>query len=582
MPNPYVPPGVTITEAVAAPQVVPSLASSSELVIVGPTLAYQTRTDEITFKGGSYEEKVKLTEHSKKLTGLAEPTKELVQVGAVVTGTGIPAKTVVVAVVEKEVELNNEITAATKEQTVLFEDEPIVLPFLFTLTGSKLETVLSIKSAYNPSEGENEGKGFKSTAYVVNKSAGSINRKNGTGGTFIKPGLTVYVTYTFVPAGFYNPIRLSNLNEVQNRYGNAIEKGAITSPLSLAAQKAFESGAESVICQPLFTTKKAAIEYNSAGYITNAEAPTAKEIAEPATTWETTLLALNLVEVIDLLVPVVGQSMTEITNTVQKEIFNKILGYEQRRNAEEQYIYGVFGEDSTTSVATMAETRKHAESIQSYAGGELAQQNILINTANFGVALPLLGEIEVGGQYMAAAVAGALASRPVASSLTRKGITGFTKVNDPRTSEQKNQDASYGLMVIEQSGQGGIRCRQAISLDNTQGVARQEVSVVRAKFVMVESIRNTLENQIIGQIIADGNSPITVRSAIVGVLSRLQSSGTIIDFETPVCAIASLEPTTITASFSYRPAFTLNYINVVFSLDLSNSAVSLIEQNVAA
>jgi hypothetical protein len=131
-------------------------------------------------------------------------------------------------------------------------------------------------------------------------------------------------------------------------------------------------------------------------------------------------------------------------------------------------------------------------------------------------------------------------------------------------------------MVIEQI-KGQIRCRHAISLDNTHGASRSEVSVVRAKFLMVESVKETLENQIIGQIIADGNSPIIVRSAIVGVLSALQSAGDLVDFATPVVQIASLEPTTITASFSYRPAFTLNYIDIVFALDLSSQTVTVTE-----
>jgi hypothetical protein len=50
-----------------------------------------------------------------------------------------------------------------------------------------------------------------------------------------------------------------------------------------------------------------------------------------------------------------------------------------------------------------------------------------------------------------------------------------------------------------------------------------------------------------------------------------------VDFKTPVVQIASLEPTTIRASYSYRPAFTLNYIDIVFSLDLSSQTVTVTE-----
>jgi hypothetical protein len=581
MAQPYVPPGVTITEAVA-PQVVPLIASSSEVVLVGLTLGHQTRTDQVRLGGGAFEaKKAKIKSGEKTVKGL-EKAKELIDVGSTVTGSGIPEGTTVTAVPgETEIELSQNATK-TEETTLVFELEPTPLPFLASLPGSQLETVISVYSATNPAEGENEGKGFKeykegAGAYKVDKSAGAVIRINGG---LIKANQLVNVTYTYVPAGYYNPIRLFNFNEVQNRFGSALEKnteGEYTSPLSLAAQKAFESGAGNVILQPLFALSSGTEpEYNSNGFIINAEQPTAKQNAE-VKTWEGTLKALNLVEAIDIIVPVVGQSMKEVKDGTMNSIISAFLGYEQYREIEEQFIYGVFGEDSTTGEALEATLWQHARNIRAYAGGKLAAQNILINGGNFAISLPEGGETNLGGEYMAAAVAGALASRPVASSLTRKGITGFTKVRDLRTPAQKNEDAGEGLMVIEQTKGGEIRCRHAISLDIGHGASRSEVSVVRAKFLMVESVKETLENQIIGQIIADGNSPIIVRSAIVGVLSALQSAGDLVDFATPVVQIASLEPTTITASFSYRPAFTLNYIDIVFSLDLSSQTVTITE-----
>jgi hypothetical protein len=580
MAQPYVPPGVTITEAVA-PQVVPLIASSSEVVLVGLTLGHQTRTDQIRLGGGASESKTaKIKSTEKIIKGLTE-AKVLIDVGSSVTGSGIPEGTIVTAVTsETELEISQAATK-TEETTLVFELEPTPLPFLASLPGSKLEAVLSVYSATNPSEGENEGKGFKEFkegvgAYKVDKTIGAVIRINGG---LIKANQLVNITYTYVPAGYYNPIRLYNFNEVQNRFGNALEKnndGEYTSPLSLAAQKAFESGAGNLILQPLFNlTSGTEPEYNSGGFIINAAQPTTKQASE-AKTWEGTLKALNLVEAIDLIVPVVGQAMKEVKDGNVNSIISAFLGYEQYRETEEQYIYGIFGEDSTSGEALETTLWSHARNIRSYAGGKLAAQNILLNGGSFSISLPEGGEASIGGEYMAAAVAGALASRPVASSLTRKGITGFTKVNDLRTPAQKNEDAGEGLMVIEQI-KGQIRCRHAISLDNTHGASRSEVSVVRAKFLMVESVKETLENQIIGQIIADGNSPIIVRSAIVGVLSALQSAGDLVDFATPVVQIASLEPTTITASFSYRPAFTLNYIDIVFSLDLSSQTVTVIE-----
>ena len=67
-------------------------------------------------------------------------------------------------------------------------------------------------------------------------------------------------------------------------------------------------------------------------------------MSQESKTWEGTLKALNLVEAIDLIVPVVGQAMKEVEDGNVNAIISAILGYEQYRAIEEQYIYGIFGE----------------------------------------------------------------------------------------------------------------------------------------------------------------------------------------------------------------------------------------------
>lgn len=585
----YVPPGVTITE-VLAPQVAPLIASASEVVLVGLTLGHQTRTDQVRLGGGAFKtstaEKVETTDKSKVITKFKE-AKHLVQVGSTVTSVDFPEGTKVVAILsETEIEVSEEATATDKEAVILFEFDPTPLPFLAALPGSKLEQVLSVYSATDPSEGPPGGNGFEKYEgttgdWKEDQSTNSVVRINGGR---IGANQLVNVTYVYVPAGYYNPIRLFGVSEVVNRFGSPEarnEKGELTSPLSLAAQKAFESGASNVILQPLFKLSSGTEpEYDEHGFIINAEQPGAKAVAEP-TTWGKTLKALDLVAAIDLITPVIGQGEAEgkVNDGIVTAIIKEVLGYEQKREVEEAFIFGVFGEDGTHGEALSAALNKHAQEIRSYAGGALASHNVLININSLGISLLEGNEAAVGAQFAAAAVAGAMASRPVASSMTRKGITGFTKVKTLKTTTQKNEDAEEGLFVIEQIQNGQIRCRHAITLDTGHGAARSEVSVVRAKFLMIESVKETLENQVIGQIIADGNSPIIVRSAIVGVLSALQSAGDLVDFKTPIVQIASLEPTTITASFSYRPAFTLNYIDISFALDLSSQTVSTIENS---
>src|ERR1700758_2804473 len=97
MATPYVPPGVTITEAVA-PQGVPLISSSSEIVLVGLALGHQTRTDQVRLGGGAYvASKAKIESGKKVVSGLTE-AKNLITIGSTVTGSGIPAETTVTAV----------------------------------------------------------------------------------------------------------------------------------------------------------------------------------------------------------------------------------------------------------------------------------------------------------------------------------------------------------------------------------------------------------------------------------------------------------------------------------------------------
>lgn len=458
------------------------------------------------------------------------------------------------------------------DQITLTGTTGIKLPFLQTLSGSKLTKVVSVKDALYPQNGKTDGSGYElTTDYTVNLEEGTISR---VGAGKITDPTIVNVTYEYVPANYYSPIRLFDLGSVESRFGPAFNAAgtAINSQISYAANLAFQNGAGSIICQPLFARQ-------TPGDPTTAQVQPTEEQIAASVTWKDTLFVLRTIEDLNIIVPIVGQSTASVTDAAQVGIFQTIQDHQAFMNVQQQYILGIFGEDSSAgnSRATMATIRTHAASLKGRYGEELNQQNVLINSANFSVPLPATNNtLAVGGQYMAAAIAGAIASRPVSSSLTRKAISGFSAVNDSRLLSDKNIDASTGLMVIEQVGPV-VRCRHSITMDNNKGSARSELSVVRAKFLVVESVRATLENQIIGQIIADGNSPFVVRSAISGVLAALQQGQDIIEYSQVNAWISSLEPTTIDASFSYRPAFTVNNVNVSFTLDLTKSTVTVNE-----
>lgn len=454
------------------------------------------------------------------------------------------------------------------DQLLLTGTSPIELPYLASLPGSTLTAVISVKDALNPSKGASNGSGYvEGTDFTVNTGAGTITRLES--GAIENPTL-VNVTYEYVPSNYFEPIRLFDQGSVESRFGPSFNPGgtAINSHLSYAASLAFQNGAGSLILQPLFTRA------TPGNPTTPASQPNSSQAAA-AVTWADTLYVLRGIEELDIIVPVIGQSEEHVTDAAQLAVFEAVQDHEAFMKGQQQYIVGILGEDSSAShsVATMATIRSHAVTLQSRYGGELNQQNVLINTSAFGVPLPNVNNtLAVGGQYVAAAVAGAVAARPPSAGLTKKAIAGISSVLDTRLLSDKNIDAETGLMVIEQK-KTNILCRQQLTLDTTS-TARKELSVVRAKFIMIESIRETLENEIIGQIIADANSPFVVRSAISAVLSALQQAGDIVGYSQVQASLSSLEPTTITASFSYRPAFPVNYINVSFSLNLTTNTVT--------
>lgn len=481
---------------------------------------------------------------------------------------------------------------STTDTLILSGTGPHTLPTLAALNNGQLVAVQSVKDILNPSVGTPLGAGYVATTdYTVTLGEGPPSGTNGTitrvGNGSIPDGALVAVTYTYLPVDYWEPVRFFDIGSVETRYGNswATSTSTVTgktyytgigSQLSMAARIAFENGAQSVICQPLFARA-------TPGDPTTAQVPPTANAIGDQTTWEDTLYALRPIQNIDVVVPVIGQDGINVSDSAMLNIFSAVQSHLAYMNTQEQYMVAIFGEDGTTEgvgtansglINTLRST--HAPALQSNFANQLSSQCVLINNTVFQRATPggTGTSINVGGQYVAAAVAGALSARAVSSSLTRKTLNGFQSVIDPRTPADKNTDAGAGLMVVEQIPANLIRIRQANTLDTQNGPARSELSVVRSKFLLIESIKDTLDNQIIGNIIADGNSPVIVRSAISSVLSLLQQAGAIVGYSQVNAALTNLNPTTITASFSYQPAFPVNFVKVTFSLDLTQGTVT--------
>jgi hypothetical protein len=436
--------------------------------------------------------------------------------------------------------------------------------------GATLTSVDSVKDALDPSKGAAGGTGYVvTTDYTVQPSAGTITRV----GTAIAAGAVINVTYSYVPSDYWEPIRLYDMAAVEDRFGPSVtpDGKTINSHLSYAAAIAFENGCPSVVCQPLF--KRA-----TPGDPTSARVDVDDTSAAATSTWSDTLFVLRDIEDINIVVPVVGQSQPNIGDATWLSIAQLFQDHVQYMKTNDQHMVTILGEDSSASatVAQKATLRTHAQTLAGRYGGAVAENTVLVAPSKFRRAFPaLISPGYVGAQFVAAAIAGMIASRPVSSALTRKSVSGFVGV-EPWASglsvQDQNDDASNGLLVVAQS-KGLILVRHSITLA-TDSSARRELSVVRAKHRLIESVRDTLDRQIIGNLIADENAPFIVASAVSGVLAELLQQRDIVDYGPPSARLLSLEPTTIQVKFSYRPAFPVNYIDVSFNLDLTTQTIT--------
>lgn len=452
------------------------------------------------------------------------------------------------------------------DQFVLSGTSAVPLPGLPTDSG--LVAVTAVKNALDPSQGASNGSGYTvTTDYTVSTTNGTITRVSGGS---IADNTLVNVTYEYIPDDYYEPIRLYDLGSIESRFGSGLTSDgqAINSPVSYAASIALENGAGSVVIQPLFARA------TPGNPTTGRLQPQAADVALTST-WADTLYVLRDIEDINVVVPIVGQSHPNVGDAQQLAIFEAVQDHTQFMVGEDQYIVNIFGEDSSAAStdAQEATLQTHGNTLRGRYGGTLAEQSVLINVAKFTRSLPGFGQsITVGAQYAAAGIAGMLASRPVSSSLTRKVLSGFEGITDARTLSQKNADAATGLFVIEQKG-GNVIVRHAITLDQSNS-ARRELSVVRAKHRMIESVKDTIDRQIIGQIIADGQATSTVSATVSAVLEQLRLNRDLVDYSAVDARLLSLDPTTIQVRYSYRPAFPLNYVDIQFAIDLSSGSIT--------
>lgn len=382
----------------------------------------------------------------------------------------------------------------------------------------------------------------------------------------IVDGTVVRVSYTYTTADYFSPHRCESIQEVEERYGSAWDATGlgVGSPVSHGALVAFENGAPFVWVQPLFAADTSLVQ------------PTPSQVASAAT-WGGSLLKLRDVPEINIVVPIIGQVATGagvVSNATLLTIVNQVQDYIWFMRTQDQWIVGVYGEDSSNGVDVTSQTLiNHATSLQQRYDGTISEHMVAVSPSKYirGTAGPNQ-TMFIGGQYAAAAVGGQLASRRVETPLTRKPLNGFLQVAESRTKAQKDVEAAAGIMVVEQRGDR-VQVRHGLTINNTS-ILKRELSIVRAKHYMIESLYNTFEEQIIGQVYADEDAPVVVRSAVIATLERLKSLNIISRYRSVDARLLMGDPTVAEVRFDYQPMAPLNYVNIVFSLNLDTSTIT--------
>lgn len=416
--------------------------------------------------------------------------------------------------------------------------------------GITTSTVLVV----NPNSGQ---------SYVLNTDYTVVN-VGGTNGTpnalyavqrviggHIAPGDYIQVSYQYTDPTYYTPYIFYDYDDVRAAYGEPFNQatGTIQSELTLMAKFAFLNGAYQVICCAVKSS-------TTPGNATIGDYGGALD----------KLKDQGLIAVV-----VAGTGAQPLHQLVQQHV-----SQQSKNRFERRAILGVDG----TSVAVPSSQRI-------IDAQELTDQRImLVCPATFNYFSSELNQpIVLGGQYMAAALAGLTVSMSYAMPLTRKTIAGWIGVAEFEQEGQKNLESQNGLCVIEKTRRQLMQIRHGVTTNPTDLLSR-EWSIIGQQDAMTYRLRDYLESaNLIGQPIY-AFTLVNVKGSAEAALQSLIRDGLIVDYMGLKVRQLATNPDVLEVSFSWMPAFPLNYIVVTFNVSLttgnitSNSGSSVNQNNI--
>lgn len=363
----------------------------------------------------------------------------------------------------------------------------------------------------------------------------------------LSDGQTVIVSYQFTPGAYLAPTPVTTFQAVVSLYGSPwnATTGALQSPLSLAAQIAFDNGASDLI---LLATPNAVVTRSdlSTAY-SSLESDSDANIVVP--------LGVGLTGLSSAPGDVINAA-TDLAAFLRNDVANNDI-----------LRVGIYGTEASVTVApdVIAQDVAYARVIEAWPN-QMNYFNGLTNTTSV-----------LGGYYLAAAYAGILASNAPQQGLTRRLVKDFTgiapAVSAIMSTSYKNQLSASGVAVTEVGRNGALWVRAGVTTDTTSTYT-SEISLIRSQDGLIELFEDTFNNAgLIGGPVTP-ETVTTIQGLSTGVLNAAKSSNMIFDFAGVSVVQVQANPTIIQVSFTYQPTYPLNYITFVFSINTATGTVS--------
>lgn len=343
----------------------------------------------------------------------------------------------------------------------------------------------------------------------------------------------VMIAYEWVPDDFFEPLKWFTKNSISEYYGHPWnDDHSINSPISAAAEMAFNNGATSLCILPVF------------------EAPVDKNGKEkdnnPHQSLTNALEKLKLQDDVSIICPIGfdKDALVQVKNHID---------WCNRNRLERRGIFSLDGLAKTYSIEDLV-------NVQMSLDNEAVM--FIPNTKSYVFVSNSKSYIELPGWLYAAAVAGLAISQPFYQSLTRMNISGFYNVQ-PYLYEEKNMLAQSGGCVLEMAN-GYVKIRQSI-------VTKQGRSLdwsYSGTYQYVTRAMRTLFEPYIGKPSSDA-TVLSINSLAEDELSVMVQRGFIANFDDLEVARRSNSPDTIDVSFRYAWLQPINWVYVNFSVDMT-------------